>query len=185
MENSKKYMKRYYQEHREKLREKRKEKYYEKERMPIDSFYDNNGFIPYTKYELQHIEELYPMEKGRINWDVWNRVIEQGKQEIKEWELEQQELKRHTNNHKPILRFVYNLYGQLVAQGDAKALEGILKPYGTFSRETITTYANHKWIKDGFYFTNTNYRYKDIENIIMAINLAKKRKKQHNDRKRT
>lgn len=29
----------------------------------------------YTLYELQHIEELYPMEKGRINWEIWNKLI--------------------------------------------------------------------------------------------------------------
>lgn len=29
----------------------------------------------YTLYELQHIEELYPKEKGRINWEIWNKLI--------------------------------------------------------------------------------------------------------------
>lgn len=31
----------------------------------------------YTKYELEHIEELYPEEKGRINWLKWNEVVEE------------------------------------------------------------------------------------------------------------
>lgn len=31
----------------------------------------------YTKYELEHIEELYPEEKGRINWLRWNEVVEE------------------------------------------------------------------------------------------------------------
>ena len=29
----------------------------------------------YTKYELQHIEDLYPEETGRINWKLWNILI--------------------------------------------------------------------------------------------------------------
>ena len=29
----------------------------------------------YTLQELQHIEELYPEEEGRINWIVWNKLI--------------------------------------------------------------------------------------------------------------
>lgn len=33
----------------------------------------------YTLYELQHIEELYPEEQGRINWDVWNKLIEESR----------------------------------------------------------------------------------------------------------
>ena len=30
----------------------------------------------YDKYELQHIEELYPYEEGRLNWDVWDEMVE-------------------------------------------------------------------------------------------------------------
>ena len=33
----------------------------------------------YSKYELQHIEELFPEESGRINWSVWNALVEEGK----------------------------------------------------------------------------------------------------------
>lgn len=29
----------------------------------------------YTEYELHHIEELYPEETGRINWSVWERLV--------------------------------------------------------------------------------------------------------------
>ena len=132
----------------------------------------------YTREELKEAEER---GEGKINWEVWDKLLKKGKQELHEWELEQQELKRHTNNKKSILRFVYNLNGQLITQGDAKTLESLLKPYGKFSKETITTYANHTWIKDGFYFTNTYH--KDTEKLIMAINLAKKRKKRHNEKK--
>jgi len=30
----------------------------------------------YSLYELQHIEELFPEEEGRINWIVWNKLID-------------------------------------------------------------------------------------------------------------
>lgn len=33
----------------------------------------------YTKYELQHIEELFPEEEGRINWEVWMKGVEEGR----------------------------------------------------------------------------------------------------------
>lgn len=33
----------------------------------------------YTLYELQHIEELYPEESGRINWSVWAKVVNEFK----------------------------------------------------------------------------------------------------------
>lgn len=29
----------------------------------------------YTMYELQHIEDLYPEESGRINWKLWNILV--------------------------------------------------------------------------------------------------------------
>lgn len=29
----------------------------------------------YTLYELQHIEELFPGEMGRINWNLWNYLV--------------------------------------------------------------------------------------------------------------
>lgn len=29
----------------------------------------------YTLYELQHIEELFPDEPGRINWKIWNYLV--------------------------------------------------------------------------------------------------------------
>lgn len=29
----------------------------------------------YTMYELQHIEDLYPEETGRINWKLWNILV--------------------------------------------------------------------------------------------------------------
>lgn len=30
----------------------------------------------YSLYELQHIEELFPEEEGRINWIIWNKIID-------------------------------------------------------------------------------------------------------------
>lgn len=29
----------------------------------------------YSLYELQHIEELFPDEPGRINWKIWNYLV--------------------------------------------------------------------------------------------------------------
>ena len=29
----------------------------------------------YSLYELQHIEELFPDELGRINWTIWNSLV--------------------------------------------------------------------------------------------------------------
>lgn len=37
----------------------------------------------YTKYELEHIEELYPNEEGRINWKAFNKSVMEFK---KKWE---------------------------------------------------------------------------------------------------
>lgn len=46
------------------------------------TIYNSNQFereIPeenlYSLYELQHIEELYPEEEGRINWKLWHKLI--------------------------------------------------------------------------------------------------------------
>lgn len=30
----------------------------------------------YSLYELQHIEELYPEEEGRINWKLWDFLVD-------------------------------------------------------------------------------------------------------------
>ena len=170
------YYKKYYQKHKDDIRKKQAAY----QQMLRDTpTYEPKLDLYNTKEELKQWEAENNMHC--INWEVWDELIKKGKQELHEWELEQQELKRHTNNKKSILRFVYNLNGQLITQGDAKTLESLLKPYGKFSKETITTYANHAWIKDGFYFTNTYH--KDIEKLIMTINLAKKRKKRHNGEK--
>lgn len=37
----------------------------------------------YTKYELEHIEELYPQEEGRINWDFFYELVEKIKNKLK------------------------------------------------------------------------------------------------------
>ena len=34
----------------------------------------------YTKYELEHIEELFPREKCRINWDLFDKLIEEARE---------------------------------------------------------------------------------------------------------
>lgn len=165
------YFKQYYQQHKEYM--SKQQAAYRQLIKEIPN-YEPKLDLYYTREELKEAEDR---GEGQINWKTWDRLIEQGKQEIKEFELEQQERKLHTNNHKTIVRYVYNLQGQLIAQGDAKSLETLLKPYGIFTKDTITKYANNKWIKDGFFFTNTNYKYKTLEQVIMAINLAKKRKK--------
>lgn len=40
----------------------------------IERFPDEDNL--YSLYELQHIEELHPEEEGRINWIVWNKLID-------------------------------------------------------------------------------------------------------------
>lgn len=40
---------------------------------------DSNDGELYTLYELQHIEELYPEETGRINWREWCKSINEFK----------------------------------------------------------------------------------------------------------
>ena len=42
----------------------------------IQKFTDDDT---YTKYELQNIEKLYPKECGRINWTIWNHLVEETK----------------------------------------------------------------------------------------------------------
>lgn len=37
----------------------------------------------YTLEELKNIETLYPNETGRINWDVWNRLIAKSRENNK------------------------------------------------------------------------------------------------------
>ncbi len=39
----------------------------------------------YSKYELEHIEELYPNETGRLSKKYW-LLIEKVKKELQEWE---------------------------------------------------------------------------------------------------
>lgn len=36
----------------------------------------------YTMYELQHLEDLYPEESGRINWSLWYKLIEKLRKEF-------------------------------------------------------------------------------------------------------
>ena len=47
------------------------------------AFYERTTYVQkfpsddelYTKYELEHIEELFPKEHGRINWELWQRLV--------------------------------------------------------------------------------------------------------------
>ena len=38
----------------------------------------------YTKYELQHVEDLYPEETGRINWKLWNILVTKLRKEFQQ-----------------------------------------------------------------------------------------------------
>lgn len=45
---------------------------------------ENREDALYTMYELQHIENLYPEESGRINWSVWEELSNKLQKEFEE-----------------------------------------------------------------------------------------------------
>ena len=68
------------EEQRKKEEEKREKKEWERARTidMSDWILKDSGDL-YTEYELRHIEELYPREKGRINWELFDNLIKQAR----------------------------------------------------------------------------------------------------------
>lgn len=118
-----------------------------------------------TRDELQEAEER---GEGKINWENWDKVVEQTQQQL-------QDYIQHKPTKKSIQRSVYNLNGQLIAKGTAKALESLLKPYMTLRKENITKYSNEDKIHKGFFFTKHNFK-KQIT-LLQAIKESSESKK--------
>lgn len=51
----------------------------------------------YTKYELEHIEELYPEEQGRINFDVFWRLVNEFKEKYERERNKEQKVHSERN----------------------------------------------------------------------------------------
>ena len=74
---------------------------------------DNGEKLLYNLNELKNIETMYPDETGRINWDVWNRLVEECRNEFKKHKPTTFNIKK--DNHKyPI--YVYNRRLQLIGE---------------------------------------------------------------------
>ena len=96
-EKRRQYFKKYYQSHKEECLERYKRNYQRRKELGIVT---GDVDIYHTREELQEAEER---EEGRINWNIWDKVQEQTKQDItKALKDHQEPLKR-----KPI--YVYTL----------------------------------------------------------------------------
>ena len=113
-------------------------------------------------------EELEEAMPHNINWKLWDKLVEQTQQQL-------QDYNQHKPTKKSIQRSVYNLNGQLIAKGTAKALESLLKPYMTLRKENITKYSNEDKIHKGFFFTKHNFK-KQIT-LLQAIKESSEGKK--------
>ena len=118
-----------------------------------------------SRDELKEAEER---GEGKINWENWDKLVEQTQQQL-------QDYNQHKPTKKSIQRSVYNLNGQLIAKGTAKALENLLKPYMTLRKENITKYSNEDKIHKGFFFTKHNFK-KQIT-LLQAIKESSESKK--------
>ena len=116
----------------------------------------------------QSREELEEAMPHNINWKLWDKLVEQTQQQL-------QDYNQHKPTKKSIQRSVYNLNGQLIAKGTAKALESLLKPYMTLRKENITKYSNEDKIHKGFFFTNQNFKKKIT--LLNALRKASESKK--------
>jgi hypothetical protein len=169
MNNRQEYYRKYYQDHKEQIR-KQQETY--RQMVNETPTYEPKLDLYYTREELKEAEER---GEGKINWEAWDSLIEKGKQELKEWEIEQQEKKRHTNNRKALLRSLYNTDGQLILRASAKEIAAFLEPYFSMRWENVTSYCLQQRIKDGFYFDYK--RYHTVEEAKKAITKAKMKSK--------
>lgn len=163
------YFRIYYRLHKEKLREYARERYRNRPKtQPISS-----GF--YTKEELFN-EDLLPIdEDGRLNKDKWQIIVDKTKEDIENALIEYKLQKEASKERNTITRYVYNSYGQLVANGSAKTLEDKLG----ISKEQITIYCNKNYFYDGLYFTNVKHHIQ--EQAIFNINKAKRQQRTKNE----
>lgn len=130
----------------------------------------------YTKDELQNISAMYPNEMGRIDWEVWDRVVEKAKERIRE--AEEEATYKGKRNRNTTIRYVYNLQGQLVACGTSKEVEQQLKPHlPSLKYFTIAERCNHLNVLDDLYFTNRNYTKLKPNKLEKAIKEALEKKK--------
>lgn len=135
----------------------------------------------YSKFELENIESLstmYPNELGRIDWEAWDRVVEKAKERIRA--SEEEATYKGKRNRNSVIRYVFNLQGQLVACGTSKEIEQQLKPHlPSLKYFTIAERCNVNNVLDNLYWTNKNFTKLKPSKLEKAINeaLAKKLEK--------
>lgn len=111
-----------------------------------------------TRKELQQIAD----EEGRtINWELWDKLVEQTKQDIKEelqdYHYQQQEQQQKHKNNKPFVTvYVYNLDGQFINQFQTP--QEAAKHYG-INAITINQCMRNKipYFKQRLYFSKTPF----------------------------
>ena len=135
----------------------------------------------YSKFELENIESLstmYPNEMGRIDWEAWDKVVERTKERIRV--SEEEATYKGKRNRNSVIRYVFNLQGQLVACGTSKEIEQQLKPHlPSLKYFTIAERCNVNNVLDNLYWTNKNFTKLKPSKLEKAINeaLAKKLEK--------
>lgn len=99
-EKRRQYFKKYYQTHKEQCLERYRRNYQRRKELGIEV---GETDIYHNRQELQEAEAR---EEGKINWDAWDRIVEQTKQDIAK-ELENYKAPNNNRNRKPI--YVYTL----------------------------------------------------------------------------
>lgn len=129
----------------------------------------------YTKEELKNIEKMYPDEMGRINWDKWDKAVERAKVQIQA--TKEEDAYKGKRHHNTVVRYVYNLQGQLVACGNPQEVEIQLKPYlPHLTYHCIRERCNVNNVLDNLYWTNRNYTKLKPNKLEKAIQEALERK---------
>lgn len=142
------YFKAYYKLHKDKIKARVKQR---KEDI-------KNGIITpqtdlYSLDDLKHIEERFPLEEGRIDWDVWDKAVKQTREIIQYGDI-----LLNDTTYKGKIRRIYNANGQLLMSGSAKLLETKIKAYMNLSWEVITQYCNKNYYRSGLFFTNIAFK---------------------------
>lgn len=136
-----------------------------------------------TREFIKHLEKL---GEGKINWEVWERVSEQTRQQIKEYfETHIPQKKPQPTFFKDIQVFAYNSNGELVQVFNNH--EECAKILGA-NKQTICKYSKNNHIYNDFLLSRENlskdvafalYRYALEHNKIYKSNLATYKKSKY------
>ena len=129
---------------------------------------ETNNISELTREDIMEMEKD-PSEKGRINWEAWDRIVQNYRDKHKDDDYSDV----ITNKFK--MRYVYDDQGRLLFQGSSFDMVEFVKPWLTLSNAGVVTACSTERYRNGLFFTNHNYTQAELLRLKDKINFKRKK----------